>query len=130
MCDVDLEKIADSVTLQYFPENHEIFQQGSLPDTLYIIKKGSVKVVQKVGKEEREVVTLGEGDFFGEMSLISNDPHNATIRTSTECELFTLSREAFQKLLSENAEMASHISEKFMKRLRENIRTEKKRIHD
>jgi CRP/FNR family cyclic AMP-dependent transcriptional regulator len=58
----------------------DIVEQGEKSNTLFIILTGRVRVVTS-DKRGREVIlaTLHPGDYIGEMSLIDNEPHSATV---------------------------------------------------
>jgi len=49
-----------------------LFHDGAVGDTAYLIKWRELEIVHKVGREERILVGLGQGETFGEMSLIDN----------------------------------------------------------
>lgn len=120
--DEDYRSIIEHIQLQYFPKDYVVFSEKDEGDTLYIIKDGNVKIIHPSiinGKEER-IAVLNENNFFGEMALFSNEPRNASAVTLTECELFTLKREDFYELLLKDKNMASRVSEEFMRRVRDN----------
>ena len=49
-----------------------LFHDGVAGDTAYLIKWREVEIMHNVGREERVLVGLGQGETFGEMSLIDN----------------------------------------------------------
>jgi CRP-like cAMP-binding protein len=51
---------------------------------------------------------LHDGDYFGEMALLSDEPRNATVRTLTECVCLSLMRDLFNRLLSREPELKEH----------------------
>jgi len=123
----DHKEIVKRITLEYFPENYVVFHEGDPGDSFYIIKKGMVRVYHEGDDpiEDKDVAMLGDNDFFGEMSLISEKPRNATTKTSAETEAFKLKKDDFIQLVSSNPNMASRISNEFLSRLKINIKTEK-----
>ena len=59
-------------------------RQGNTAHNLYIITKGEAEVrVAVAGGESRAVKTLGPGDFFGEMGLMTGEPRTATVTALT-----------------------------------------------
>ena len=70
-------------------------------DASYIIARGTVEVlVQRDGDEHgHQVAVLHDGDFFGEVALVSDAARNATVRTLTDCRLLSLHRTLFLALL-------------------------------
>jgi hypothetical protein len=74
-----------------------IFSQGDQGNCAYFIRTGEVEVVDE--KEGQVVATLGPGDFFGEMALISNATRNATVRTISTAELAVLGKRNFLNMM-------------------------------
>lgn len=60
-----------------------IIHEGTARRRLYVIKKGSVRV----SKKGKEVVVLKEGDFFGEISLITAEYRTATVEARKDGEV-------------------------------------------
>lgn len=122
----DHREVIKHVTLELFPANHTVFNEGEPGDSFYIIKSGMVRVFHPASDsdEEKEVAMLGDNDFFGEMALISEKPRNASTRTVEETQCFKLAKDDFIQLVSSNPNMASRISSEFLKRLKINMRAE------
>lgn len=112
LSDEDLQQIAKTVQMEYFPEEHVIFNQGDAGDKMYIIKRGEVQVI----RENAVIADLKDHAFFGEMALVSDEPRNATIKTVTDLEVLTLSKNDFKKLLETNSSIASMVSYEVVKR--------------
>ncbi len=83
-----------------------IVRQGDRAGGLYLIVLGAVDVVRRVG-ERRAVVlaTLGEGAYFGEMSLLSGEMASASVVAAGPCELAVLPPRDFYDLVSRNPEL-------------------------
>lgn len=69
----------------------------------------------------REVIlaTLHPGDHIGEMSLIDNEPHSATVRAEVQTDLLMLGRLEFARCLPENSSMAYAVMRGLVQRLRQ-----------
>jgi ATP-binding cassette subfamily B protein len=72
-----------------------IFREGDDGDKLRIIVRGSVEIL----KAERQVALLEDGDFFGEIALLSDVPRTATAKARQACVLLALDREQFDNLM-------------------------------
>src|SRR5437870_11328962 len=74
----ELDRVAEITRERSYPRNSVILFEDDPGDALYVVAKGQVKVVL-IGEDGREVIlsVLGEGDFFGEMSLIDEEPRSA-----------------------------------------------------
>ena len=123
----DHTQIINNITLEYYPANHLVFKQGDPGDGLYIIKSGKVKIFQGPAESPLEQHVLAELEanaFFGEMSLVSDKPRNASALTLENCEIFVLKKEDFMKLVQSTAGFAEKISNEFIDRTKKNVRDE------
>ncbi len=102
-----------------FPTGHIIFNAGDTGDSFYVIKKGTVRVfIQAPGSGENIVLSnLTEGDYFGEMALITGKHRSASIETVTDVSLLQLDKEGFDKLLEEDPKISISISHMISQRL-------------
>jgi CRP-like cAMP-binding protein len=87
--------------VRYEPHSNIVIE-GELSWGLYLIIEGMVGIFKtnKLTGENYDIGQLRKGSFFGEMSLVDNNPRSATVKALTECELFCISKEAFQALLN------------------------------
>ncbi|KAI8827808.1 cyclic nucleotide-binding-like protein [Chytriomyces cf. hyalinus JEL632] len=92
-----LLRIAKSLVASFFTPGDCVFSQGDLGHEMYFIKNGSVDII--VGNNV--VTTLKDGAFFGEVALLANIPRTATVKASTACMLYRLTRESFESIVSE-----------------------------
>lgn len=77
-------------------------RKDEIGDEMYVICKGTVEVCSKDGKTIYKtlhvnikycffrVIILKEGDFFGELALITSQPRSASVRAVNHCDLFML----------------------------------------
>ncbi len=84
-----------------------VLQQGDVGDALYIVMSGQV-VVEQNGQA---IAYLEEGDFFGEMSLLTRQPHNADVRALTPVEALALPARDLEDLLAGQPELAIQLRE-------------------
>ena len=80
--------------LRKHPKGSVILFEDDPGDALYVVIEGQVKVVL-IGEDGREVIlaTLADGDFFGEMSLIADEPRSAQVIAMENSKLLVLLRE-------------------------------------
>ena len=111
--------IADAIIKKRYKRAEIIVEQGKKSDTLYIILTGRARVMSSDSRG-REVIlaTLHQGDYIGEMSLIDDEPHSATVRTEVQTDVLTLGRAAFSRCLPENSSMSYNIMRGLVARLR------------
>jgi putative ABC transport system ATP-binding protein len=90
-----ISQVADMMELKKYQPGDEIVSQGEMGDEFFVIGKGAVDIEV----DDKKVNTLEEGAFFGEVSLIKEQPRNATVRAKTEVACFVLSKEEFQSVI-------------------------------
>ena len=103
----DLQRVLEVARERTYPKNSVILFEDDPGDALYVVRQGQVKVVL-IGEDGREVIlsVLGEGDFFGEMALIDDEPRSAHVIAMGDSTLLVLRREDFQGLLMQTPGIA------------------------
>lgn len=76
-----------------------ILQQGDQGDFAYFIQQGEVEVIQRAMEVETVMALLKKGQHFGETALISNVPHQATVRARTRVRVAMLGKRKFLHML-------------------------------
>lgn len=100
-----------------------ILRQGEPGDDMYLIEAGTVDV--QIGREQGRVVsvaTLGPGDFFGEIGLLTGAERMADVVAAAPVSLLRLSRDAYTRYLTHAAEVDHQITRAAMTRTRETTR--------
>lgn len=117
---VQAESVADAVIKRRFKRGEVVVEQGHKSNTLFILLTGRARVIT-ADKRGREVIlaTLQPGDYVGEMSLIDNQPHSATVRAEVQTDMLALGRAEFARCLPENSSMAYAIMKGLVQRLRQ-----------
>ena len=77
-----------------YEQGDVIFEQGSEPSHIYIIRTGQVKLVAGDGNTDLELIEFEPGDCFGETSVIGIVPHGVSAVSVGHTELLILSRNA------------------------------------
>lgn len=115
-----LERLATTSTRRSFSKGKVVVKEGEQSQGMYVMLSGRAKV-QRADDEGKEVIlaVLGPGEFFGEMSLIDEEPRSATVVTLDPCEFIAITKEAFQFLIAQNNEVCLRIMRSLVQRLRE-----------
>jgi ATP-binding cassette subfamily B protein len=116
-----LAELAPYFTTRTFPRGREVVCQNDPGDQFYIIARGTVGVwrtEEQTGSTMR-VAVLQDGDFFGEITLITGFPRTATVRTETVCTCISLGRGQFNRLIDRFPELRRELSDVAVQRLRE-----------
>ena len=95
-----------------------IFRQGDTGHSMYIIAEGEVEISQGEDVEKYVLATLGPGDFFGEMSLITNQPRSADATTVKQSLILPIKNNEFLSRIKAEPELAIYILQGLIIRLR------------
>jgi CRP-like cAMP-binding protein len=104
--DAELDHLADTLVPAPFTRGEILTKQGAEAHWLYIIVEGEVAVRISKDGHETEVARMGEGSFFGEMSLMTGEPRSATVVALTDVECFRLDQTSFKELVQNRPEIA------------------------
>jgi CRP-like cAMP-binding protein len=115
-----IDFIVERLKFKTFDENFTICKIGDPGDTMFIIITGSVDIVinDKEGNEQI-VASLGSGDYFGEMALLTGEPRSATVRTKEPSEMFLLVQKDFDIILEKFPSITLTMGKDVSRRLRE-----------
>jgi len=92
------------------PGGWVLFREGDEGRLMYIVLSGAVSIsIHTSDGSEVEVSRVGEGSFFGEMSILERDVRSATCRTVEDCLLLSLDGKGFQTLMDREPETAIKI---------------------
>jgi HEAT repeat protein len=120
----DLAVIAEGTEEKEFAAGEIIFREGDPGDALYLITHGSVAVL----KGERIVAILGERECFGEMSILTDEPRSADIRTTDATHALMMRRQHFRDLIVRYPHIAFSIFAILANRLKETTEKYQQRL--
>ena len=106
----ELPALSELLSLERFSAGEEVVIQGEPGDKLYIVNHGQLEVVVSDERRERPVNTLHEGDYFGEMALLTDEPRAATVRATVPSELYSLARPAFEWLAQSEPDVRRRVA--------------------
>jgi CRP-like cAMP-binding protein len=85
-------QIADEIDL---PEGKTLMREGDRGREFFVLVEGSADVRRR----NRKLNTMGRGDFFGEIALVSQRPRSATVTTTSPVRLLVVTEQSFRSLL-------------------------------
>lgn len=94
----------------HYAAGEKIIEEGSPGDSFFVVDRGEVEVSKNMGGSRRPLAQLMEGQFFGEMALLTGEPRAATVVAATDVDLFTIEKAAFHDILAANPAIAVDIS--------------------
>lgn len=125
-----LGRIAREVKI---PAGEVIMREGDIGDSMYLFGEGEVMVTKnltlKTGKRgfsqaEKSMVRLDARyvSFFGDMAMFENDVRSATLTASTDCLLYELKRDDFERLTQQNSALGYKLVRKIAEVLCHRVR--------
>ena len=107
----ELKKLVEHLNVKSYAAGEVPVRQGEPGDSFYVIKSGWVDViVEKSPGETAVVATLGPGNFFGEMSLLTGAARTASIRMKEDTECIVIDKKRFGITLADNPSIAESLS--------------------
>jgi len=118
--EAELDKLSKVASRKRVERGASVVRAGEVTDSLYILLSGRAKVTN-TDEEGREIILawLGPSEFFGEMGLLDGSPRSANVVAAEACELMFLSKDAFQRCLQDNFQVAQKLMKILVQRLRE-----------
>ncbi len=111
LSDEQIKQLAQRAAIQRYGEGEVLVKQGDTAQSLYTIKAGRVRVdVRNEQGQVRTVATLGQADFFGEMSLLTGEPRTASVIAQTETEVVVVDKMDFAAVLESDATIVDALS--------------------
>jgi CRP-like cAMP-binding protein len=102
-----------------FDVNDVIFEEGSTGRELFVVLDGQVEIAKVNGASKTVIVTLGKGEFFGEMAVIDGSSRSATaIAVAPHTRVMRINHARFVYLVSQQPAFALMIMDALSKRLR------------
>jgi CRP/FNR family cyclic AMP-dependent transcriptional regulator len=96
-----------------------IFEEGSVGHELFVVLEGKIEIVKRSGATRTLIVTLGKGEFFGEMAVIDGSSRSATaIAAAPKTRVMRINHARFVYLVSQQPAFALMIMDALSKRLR------------
>lgn len=116
----EIKFIEKKVRLVEYKKNELVYKQGNDPDAFYVICSGRFRVfIQEGAETERTVTYLYRGDYFGEISILTEKPHSVTVEAINDSLVLRLEKNDFEELLKNIPSLAIHLSRSLGLRLRD-----------
>ena len=91
-----LTDVAEKMSKRHYAAGETIIRKGDPGEEFFLVSDGEVEI----SRADREVASLGPGDFFGEVALISGEPRNATVVAQKAVDVYVLGKTDFQTALA------------------------------
>ena len=106
----EIAMLADEIDLK---EGKEMTREGAPGREFFVLLEGTADVK----KNSRRVNTLGPGDFFGEIALVSHEPRTATVVATSPVRALVITEWSFRQLLDDAPRVKTKVMEAMAERL-------------
>ncbi len=122
--DRDLDALADGAQVKSYGTGEKLFDEGTAPDGLYLIRRGSVTVSRRIGGRDVVLSYVAAGNYVGEMALLSDAPRMGTVTAAVATECIVLDAARFKEVVGRQPKLRASLEERFLERIRTNVQME------
>ncbi len=109
--DEERRLIAERLVEMHFAQGELVIREGDTGDSFFIIEEGEVEVFLTSASGKRKILTtLAEGDFFGEMALLTGERRTASVEAARDARVYSLTKSSFKEVLERKPEILEEIS--------------------
>ena len=114
MTNEDFLILLHDIIFYQFPSDRSVFDQGEKGSLFYLVESGKLAVIRSGVKK----TILQQGDYFGDMALLTDFPRRATIKTIEPSELWAINRESFLKVVKSINHRSASENKEFISKLK------------
>jgi CRP-like cAMP-binding protein len=122
----ELKTIATHMHTRQYPPGTPIVNIGEAGDSMFLVSEGLLQV-SVPHESEKQMLVVGKllgGDFFGEMSMLTDEPRSATVTSVTETVLYQIRRQHIHDLVHNRPEIAESMTDVAAHRRLQNLNAE------
>ncbi len=114
--------LVENGVIVLFGPREALVSSGGIGDSMFVILDGGVQVAGKSGTGAQVVLaSLGPGECFGEISLLTGEPRNATVHAETDTLVLEIRKKDISPLLAANPALAGRLGELLERRQSERL---------
>ena len=120
--DISIEVLKNALSQaqhKIYPADSIIFRQNEEPESYFLIISGAVKIFRTSldTQQENIIAVLKEGEGFGEVALLTGEPHSASACTLKQSSLLVFPKKEFNSLIESNPDISLALLKGFASRL-------------
>ena len=114
--ETQMEKLFSAAPICRFGKDEQMVKQGAQGNSMFVILHGAAGVFVNQNGGIARVAQLGEGEFFGEMSLLTGETRTATVKAETDCEVLKVGKELLGEIVQDSPELLQRLGEMLAQR--------------
>lgn len=119
----ELALVSKAAFERAYRDHSTLFLENMPGEVMYVIKTGHVDLSKRTPSgEDKTFVTLEPGEFFGEMSLIDENPRSASATVRGGSELIVISKKAFRELIASQPAVAAKVLFNILRMVNQRLR--------
>jgi len=127
MSAAEIKHLEGIFSTRNIPEGKTIFIENMPGESLYLIKKGTVKISRMLAEgDEQVLIVLGPEEVFGEMAVLDGGKRSATARIAEDAVLFGLTRTDFEKMTDQNPKLGLKLTLNIVRIFSDRVRDSQK----
>jgi CRP-like cAMP-binding protein len=111
LSDEQLDQLVKQARLNTFGRGEPVIEEGSPGDSMFVLLHGAANVSVSKNGSTIQVASLGAGDCFGEMSLLTGERRSATVRADDDCYVMEIGKPVMAEVLRGAPECLVQLSE-------------------
>lgn len=111
LTDEQIDRIVKQSRLNHFGRGERMVEEGAKGDSMFVLLRGGAQVSVAKNGSNIPVATLGAGDCFGEMSLLTGEPRSATVRAERDCYVMEVNKSVMSQIIRDSPECLQQLSE-------------------
>jgi CRP-like cAMP-binding protein len=112
---IDFRGFARSLgTVMNYGAGDTVFRERDTPRYMYVVLSGTIEITS----HDKLIETIGEGDAFGILALLDEQPRTITARATVDCELAVIDRKRFRYMVEEVPNFVWYVMDELAQRLR------------
>lgn len=124
----EMKAVYQACEIRRFKAGEVLIEQDQPGAALFVLRKGTARVLRRAGGKEEAVARMGPGSPAGEMALVDDAPTSARVVAEVDVEAFCITRERFGKLLAASDKTAVKLLRFFVQTMARRLRTTSERL--
>jgi small-conductance mechanosensitive channel/CRP-like cAMP-binding protein len=111
LSDAQIDNLVKQSHVNHFGRGERVIEEGAQGDSMFVLLRGAAHVSVSKNGSSIAVATLGAGDCFGEMSLLTGERRAATVRAESDCYVMEISKPVMAEVIRDSPDCLISLSE-------------------